>query len=125
MAILPAPRAAGAIRAVIIHRVIRRTVPSVVATAAAAGIRGGGEVISFRINVNLAFLRNAMQNKKLLITTTNGGQKPEKTEVYCFPYGVQHCWYWPRSGVHRHYWVGVGRPTVADIWGGGGVLVRS
>ena len=23
------------------------------------------------------------------------------------------CWYWPRSGVHRRFWVGDGRPTAA------------
>ena len=25
------------------------------------------------------------------------------------------CWYWPRSGVHRRFWVGDGRPTAAGV----------
>ena len=40
------------------------------------------------------------------------------------------CWYWPRSGVHRRFWVGDGRPTAAgeafryDWLPGGGEALR-
>ena len=40
------------------------------------------------------------------------------------------CWYWPRSGAHRRFWVGDGRPTAAgeafryDWLPGGGEALR-
>ena len=31
------------------------------------------------------------------------------------PYTGCGCCYWPRSGVHRRFWVGDGRPTAAGV----------
>ena len=35
--------------------------------------------------------------------------------IKCYAITGCGCWYWPRSGVRRRFWVGDGRPTAAGV----------
>ena len=60
---------------------------------------------------------------RLAATPSRGGRYAYYRTYDSWPFGPSTgsgafltgcgCWYWPRSGVHRRFWVGDGRPTAA------------